>query len=83
MQFQDSIHHDQEKSDFLHAQIHELERKVTDTRNRISVMETGLKEVQGLQEEIRIQESKRQMLVEQKTRQFQDLKEENEGQPLG
>lgn len=83
MQFQDSIHQDQEKSDFLHAQIRDLEKKISDTRNRISVMETGLKEVRGLQEEIRIQESKRQMLVEQKTRQFQDLKEENEGQPLG
>jgi hypothetical protein len=75
---QESIEQDQGKSEFLRAQIQELEKKVNDTRERIGVMEVGLKEVCKLQEERRIMESQREMLKNLRDKQLRELAEENE-----
>ncbi|CAK9190573.1 unnamed protein product [Sphagnum troendelagicum] len=75
---QESIEQDRGKSEFLHAQIQELEKKVNDTRERIGVMEVGLKEVCKLQEERRIMESQREMLKNLRDKQLRELAEENE-----
>ncbi len=52
---------------------------MNDTRERIGVMEVGLKEVCKLQEERRIMESQREMLKNLRDKQLRELAEENEG----
>lgn len=80
MQFQDSIDQDQGKADFLRMQIRDVNKKIDDSRSGIKLMEDGLKEFRVLQEQILVKEKERQMLIEQKDRQYENLHEEIEGQ---
>lgn len=80
MQFQDSIDQDQGKADFLRMQIQKDNKKIDDSRSGIKSMEDDLKDVRNLQEKIHVKEKERQMLIEQKDRQYENLHEEIEGQ---
>ena len=79
MQFQENIDQDQGKSDFLRKQIRDLEKTISDSRSRISVMGEGLKEYDELKKEINLKELERNMLKKQKDEQYQALGEEIEG----
>lgn len=80
MQFQDNIDQDQGKADFLRMQIRDVNKKIDDSRSGIKLMEDGLKDIRVLQEQIHVKEKERQMLNEQKDRQYENLNEEIEGQ---
>lgn len=80
MQFQENIDQDQGKADFLRMQIRDVNKKIDDSRSGIKLMEDGLKDIRVLQEQIHVKEKERQMLNEQKDRQYENLNEEIEGQ---
>lgn len=80
MQFQDNIDKDQGKADFLRMQIRDVNKKIDDSRSGIKLMEDGLKDFRVLQEQLLVKEKERQMLIDQKDRQYENLHEEIEGQ---
>lgn len=80
MQFQDNIDQDQGKADFLRMQIRDVNKKIDDSRSGIKLMEDGLKDFRVLQEQLLVKEKERQMLIDQKDRQYENLHEEIEGQ---
>lgn len=74
--FQENIDQDQGKSEFLGKQIRDLEKTISDSRRRISLMEEGLKEYGELKRKMDINKSERRMLKKQKDEQYQALGEE-------
>jgi hypothetical protein len=79
VQFQENIDQDQGKSEFLGKQIRDLEKTISDSRRRISLMEEGLKEYGELKRKMDINTSERRMLKKQKDEQYQALGEEITG----
>ncbi|PKA59648.1 DNA repair protein RAD50 [Apostasia shenzhenica] len=74
----DSISQDQEKTEFLKAQIKELEKNIHAVENKILHTETTLKELRILQDQISTHTTARSTLFKLQQTQYTALAEENE-----
>ncbi|THU46585.1 hypothetical protein C4D60_Mb09t06480 [Musa balbisiana] len=74
----ENIAQDQEKSEFLKAQIKELERNIEGIENKILHAETTLKELRKLQDQISTRTTARSTLYKLQQTQYAALAEENE-----
>lgn len=82
LQLRENIAQDQEKSEFLKAQIKELERNIEGIENKILHAETTLKELRKLQDQISTRTTARSTLYKLQQTQYAALAEENEGSSI-
>lgn len=81
-QLRENIAQDQEKSEFLKAQIKELEGNIEGIENKILHAETTLKELRKLQDQISMRTTARSTLYKLQQTQYAALAEENEGSSI-
>ncbi|XP_068655363.1 DNA repair protein RAD50 isoform X2 [Aristolochia californica] len=74
----ESIAQDQERTESFISQMQELEQNIQNVERKISSTETTLKELQAVQDEISIKDTKRSMLFKLQQTQYANLAEENE-----
>lgn len=79
LQLRDNISQDQEKSEALKAQMKDLEGSIEATEMKIMQMETTLKELRKLQDQISTHTTARSTLFKLQQTQYAALAEENEG----
>lgn len=73
---QEGINGDRDKANHLKSQMRHLEEKIIDVREKISEAEAELKRVRNLQEQIRVKEGRREVLLTLKAQQYHDITEE-------
>lgn len=83
VQLQGCVESDREKVVALQGSISQLEGRIAEARERQAALSEKLEAVRDLEEEMRVAESRREMLVRQKIQQHKDLEVENEGQDPG
>ena len=79
LQLRESITQDEERSESLKVQIQELESKVQNVDVKIHQIETTLKDLRKLEEQIMSKTVERRTLFKEQQRQYAALEEENEG----
>eukprot|EP00897_Mesotaenium_endlicherianum_P009253 jgi/Mesen1/8356/ME000463S07798 len=74
---QESMEGDKQKAAELKARIRDLDGRIAEGRARMGAAEAALKEVRRQEKDVEVLQSKREVLVRQKTQQFHDLQEES------
>lgn len=79
LQLRQSIVQDEERTESLKVQMQDLENKVQNVDAKIHQIETTLKDLRKLQEQISTKTAERRTLFKEQQRQYEALEEENEG----
>lgn len=79
LQLRESISQDQEKTESLKGQLHEVEASIQNVDTKIHHTEVTLKDLRKLQEQIAVKSAERGALFKEQQKQYAALAEENEG----